>query len=149
MTAHVMLVIAFIVLIPAMWFGLISLLAQASGRERLAADYPAKRPPSGTALHSRVGESRRGLLQALPYDLPRSRGNLPFRLADLSFFGSRPCLFHGASFETGARRGCSGHAWKSSMLAHYQSVRSSFVRLLRECPATQQRSELQRGVLGG
>jgi hypothetical protein len=47
MTAHVMLVIAFIVLIPAMWFGIISLLAQASGWERLAADYPAKRPPSG------------------------------------------------------------------------------------------------------
>jgi hypothetical protein len=41
-----MLVIAFIVLIPAMWFGIISSLTRAAGKG-LAADYPAKRPPSG------------------------------------------------------------------------------------------------------
>jgi hypothetical protein len=85
MMAHVMLVIAFIVLIPAMWFGIISLLAHASGWERAGRGLSGEAAAFRTALHSRVGESRRGLLQALPYDLPRSRGNLSFHLADLSF----------------------------------------------------------------
>src|SRR6266478_174698 len=47
MTAHVMLVIAFILLVPVMWFGIISLLAKLSGWEKLAAAYRAQRPPSG------------------------------------------------------------------------------------------------------
>jgi hypothetical protein len=42
-----MLVIAFVVLVPAMWFGIISLLSQLSGWERLAAAYRAEWPPSG------------------------------------------------------------------------------------------------------
>jgi hypothetical protein len=148
MTAHVMLVIAFIVLIPAMWFGIISLLAQASGWERLAADYPAKRPPSGQRFileWAKVG----AVYYRHCLTIYRAPEGIYLSVWPIFRFRQPPLFIPWRELRNRREKRVFWTRVKSSMLAHHQSVRSSFVRLLRECPATQQRSELQRGVLGG